>query len=189
MPVKKASQPKPGLQRTAFLRAIASKDGVTHEHALQLAGLAPASGFTLGSTAAPPFGYPSSSPTAGPSRSRLADVKGKGKSASPIEISDSEDDRDGGRGGWTSSAAADDGVAASYQPHVCSRTKCAGNPNCLQYLGQEKWTVNTGSSSLPQAAVGVSTLAGEVHASPVPLIGARTDREQSRTNRPPAHSL
>jgi hypothetical protein len=138
MAPKKAGQPvKAGLRRTAFLDRVRSEADLSHGHALQFAGLAPASGFTLGSTATPSSVSSTPPPTAGPSYSRPAD-KGKGKSTSPIEgASDDDDDDDDD----------DDGQAAAAEPHVCSRTKCAGNPNCLRYLNQEKWTADTGTSA------------------------------------------
>lgn len=155
MPPKKAGQPKAGSRRTAFLDTVPSEADLTYEHALQLAGLAPASGFTLGSTAEPHGSLsPPPPPTAGPSRSQAAlSDKGKGKLTSPIEISDSDDDRDDGRAS-SSAAGGDNGHAASSESHHCSRTKCAGNPNCLRYLGQEKWTSDTGASAQQDVAAG-----------------------------------
>jgi hypothetical protein len=144
---KKAGQPvKAGLRRTAFLDRVRSEADLSHGHALQFAGLAPASGFTLGSTATPSGVSSTPPPTAGPSYSRPAD-KGKGKSTSPIEILDSEGEGGGSGAGGASDDDDDDGQAASAKPHVCSRTNCAGNPNCLRYLNQEKWTADTGTSA------------------------------------------
>lgn len=133
MPPKKGASSTGGSGRTTFLSTVPSVDQLTPAHALQLAGLSQAAGFSLKSDRSAP------SPVAsGSGSSKLKRSNGKGRE-DPIELCDSTDD-EGVKGKGKSRESSDGGDAGRPPlPHVCKKATCTNNPNCLAFLGQDKW--------------------------------------------------
>lgn len=133
MPPKKGASSTEGSGRTTFLSTVPTVDQLTPAHALQLAGVSQAAAFSLGSDRSAPSPVASGS---GSSKSKRSNGK---EQEDPIELSDTTDDE--GIDVKGESRESSDGGDAGRPPlrHVCKKATCTNNPNCLAFLGQDKW--------------------------------------------------
>lgn len=130
---------KRGDPRLSFVQLLGGKpDALNLEYRAQLAGLSSSSGYPLCSEAH----ASSSRSTAAPHTRTKGDNNGKAKGKAM-----DEDQNDAIDGGSSSEIEIVDALP------LCTKKRCESNPNCLRFLGQDKWS-NRGQSYSCQHATG-----------------------------------